>query len=513
MLIIFLTVVFGLIVNKFTKEHFFVERRKDVQKYIDNRQRGHFWWRRYKKYNSEVNYLNSVHTGNFFGTDNNNLLILNRCIGHAGLWGASNMYQLRYRLNRYIFNRAPFPYQVDIFDVKSEKDIQEKIIKRMKEFYDKRIKKDSDGTKTLNGPVYVLLHNAPNKDNSKESRLLMYMLYPTYNKKGEFVFKNWENIKCNMEWLLNHWNHNNKCFINIGNSNLPGGCTNLNRPYKNSCTHGKSSRKYNYGMLYTVNTSSDAMKLIAGENAIKNTVNIHSHFSSMNYNSASRQFRNNCRRITRNPNKKVNSVPVKKYEDNRFLDIFFNKRYRRGNYARRVYTTTRNRYVHTNRYGDKYRYFKLYNPSRYAIKLYSDNNLKGAVRYLVGKNTKTPQKLVVPSGWRGQQLSYKIILRKNVPKQTPKGNVMNIWNDNSRRPYVTKSFSQGDYPFVDSFVKKGVGFCMHDKKSVFKLYEKPNFKGRSSAWVVDKRWSYGCVNPLPKRLYKNVGSIKIYPRK
>jgi uncharacterized protein YneF (UPF0154 family) len=49
LLIIFLTVVIGLIVNKFTKEHFFVEKRKDVQKYIDNRPRGNFWWDRYKK--------------------------------------------------------------------------------------------------------------------------------------------------------------------------------------------------------------------------------------------------------------------------------------------------------------------------------------------------------------------------------------------------------------------------------------------------------------------------------
>src|SRR6056300_283076 len=376
LLIIFLTVVIGLIVNKFTKEHFFVEKRKDVQKYIDNRPRGNFGYNRYKKYNSEVNYLNSVHTGNFFGIDNN-LLTLNRCIRHGGWWGASDMYQLRYRLNRYYLNRKPFPYQVDIFDVNSEKDIEEKIVKRMKEFYDKSIKKDSDGTKTLNGPVYVLLHNAPNKDTSKKSRLLMYILYPTYNKKGEFVFKNWENVRCNMEWLLNHWHHRGKCYTNIGNSNLPGGCTNLNKPYRNRC-----GRNLTYGMLYTVNTSSDALKVIAGENAIKNTVNIHSHFLSRvrPYD----QFTYNCSRINKNPIKKVNSVPVQKYVDDRLVDVIYNRYYNRRTYAARRYTYQR--YYDRNSSGNRYKYFILHNPSKFAIKLYSDNNLRGAVKYLVGRN-------------------------------------------------------------------------------------------------------------------------------
>jgi hypothetical protein len=512
LLIIFLTVVIGLIVNKFTKEHFFVETRKDVQKYIDNKPIGNFWWDRYEKYNSEVNYLNDVHTSKFFGIDND-LLILNRCIRHDSSVVPSDMYQLKDWLNVNYLNSTLFPHQVDIFDVNSEKDIQEKIIKLMKEFYDKSIKKDSDGTKTLNGPVYVLLHNAPNKDTSKKSRLLMYILYPTYNKKGEFVFKNWENVRCNMEPLLNHWHHQNECYTNIGNSNLPGGCTNLNKPYKNRCDDNLI-----YGMLYTVNTSSDALKVIAGENAIKNTVNIHSHFLSSVRPYG--QFTNNCSRINKNPNKKVNSVPVQKYVDDRFLDVFYNSRYSQSVDFRRIYTTTPNRDDDTNSNGDIYNYFILYNPSKFAIKLYSDNNLRGAVKYLVGNNTNTPQKLEVPSDWKGQQLSYRIIPRKNVPKQTrtAKRNVVNIkydipFSSNGRTfSYQWKSYPQGEWPFAQGIGKKMTGFCIHDKKSVIRLYEKPNFKGRSYGVVVGGPWSYGCIVRIPKPWYKNVGSFKIYPK-
>jgi len=491
LLIIFLTVVIGLIVNKFTKEHFFVERRKDVQKYIDNRPRGNFWWDRYKKYNSEVNYLNDVHTSNFFGKDND-LLILNRCIRRGGWRRASNMYQLKDRFNRYL-NRKPFFYQFNIFDVNSEKDIQEKIIKRMKEFYDKRIKKDSDGTKTLNGPVYVLLHNAPNKDTSKKSRLLMYILYPTYNKKGEFVFKNWENVRCNMEWLLNHWHHRGKCYTNIGNSNLPGGCTNLNKPYKNRC-----GRNLTYGMLYTVNTSSDALKVIAGKNAIKNTVNIHSHFLSRVR--PKKEFRNNCRRINKNPNKKVNSVPVQKYVDDRLVDVFYYPDNSRRTYVRRKYT--HQRYDDKNSNDNIYKYFILHNPSKFAIKLYSDNNLKGNVRYLVGRNTNTPQKLEVPNHWKGKILSYEIIPRKDVPKY-----VVNIKIDNRWIPHP-----QSEWPFADGIGKAITDICIYDKKSVIRLYEKPNFKGRSYPLAVGAR-SYRCTGESSRYWWhKNVGSFKIYPR-
>jgi hypothetical protein len=110
--------------------------------------------------------------------------------------------------------------------------------------------------------------------------------------------------------------------------------------------------------------------------------------------------------------------------------------------------------------------------------------------------------------WKGQILSYRIIPRKNVPKQTrtAKRNVVNIKIDNRWIPYP-----QGEWPFADGFGKAITDICIHDKKSVIRLYEKPNFKGRSYGIVVGA-WSYGCTGESSRYWWhKNVGSFKIYP--
>ena len=272
-ILIIITSITYLLYNKYTKEGFLSDIvREDVNSYMNNKP---IKDSRFSKYSSEYKHLHNVHTDKFFGVDND-LLIMNRCISYAGVDSDKLREDLKMKLQM-----SPMAFQVDEFYVNSKNTIDKRIINLIKQFYDKKVNilRYKNADEILNGPIYVLLFNAPyvgnidanceettttvqsnfhnrfskykvkpgvsyqvdsrcknSKQNlDRDTKLLMFILYPTYNKDGKFVFKNWDNIKCNMQSILSTFEHNDSCFIGVNKTNLPGGCLNTKAPYKTEC--------------------------------------------------------------------------------------------------------------------------------------------------------------------------------------------------------------------------------------------------------------------------------------
>lgn len=238
---------------------------------------------------AEREYLKSTY-GNKITNLEGDLLIMSRC--------------LKYKLNTepdkfksYLdteMNRLIFPYQSVSFSIGSYTDIETKVLEQLKIFYTK------NKLEILNGPIYVLLFQAPylrlitencktepisvqfnyhknynntghfidgNQDcsslpsdvNRNTTHVLMYVLYPTYNKKGKFVYKNWSNIKCNMQTILKQFHYDPSCFIKCKDSDKACGCLNSDKPYKSRCLGDNGSNQfdnnlYNHGILYLINS-------------------------------------------------------------------------------------------------------------------------------------------------------------------------------------------------------------------------------------------------------------------
>jgi len=248
--------------------------------------------------NAEKAYLKSTY-GDRITNLEGDLLIMSRC--------------LKYKVNtkpddfkKFLdneMNKLIFPYQSLSFSIGTFADVETKVLEKLKEFYKK------NKLEILNGPVYVLVFQAPylrlitenckaepmsvqfnyhnNYNNvgyfiggnsscdslrsniyTNKTHILMYLLYPTYNKKGKFVYKNWENIKCNMQSILKQFHYDPSCFVKCKDTDKACGCLNSDKPYKARClgdngVYKMDNNLYNHGILYLIN-SEKASSLVNG---------------------------------------------------------------------------------------------------------------------------------------------------------------------------------------------------------------------------------------------------------
>ena len=176
----------------------------------------------------------------------------------------------------------------------------------IEDFIYKQLNKFSKKSNKLYGPVYVLMSQAPfirnidddckitnlyiqynysNDEFKNQSRLIthsndidiiekckskidmvnnrkmsvrIYICLPTYNKKGQFIYRSWENIKCNMKELLKYRNKDKYCYMNCIGSDISCGCMSQNRPYKSRCLGDNAtldSNHYTYANLFLLNTN------------------------------------------------------------------------------------------------------------------------------------------------------------------------------------------------------------------------------------------------------------------
>jgi len=281
--------------------------------------------------NAERRYLNATYGYNI-PTLGDDLLIMSRCLKYK-LNGRPDTFKNNLTSE---FNNLVFPYQFVGFEITSYIDIETKVVELLKKFYTRY------NLETLNGPIYVLLFQAPylrlvtdecnvepmsvqfnyhgiyknqgyyiggktdcpflsKKIYNNKTYVEMYILYPTYNKKGKFVYKNWENIKCNMQSLLKQFHHDASCFIKCKESKKACGCLNSDKPYKARCVgdNGKNNLNkdmYNHGILYMVN-SGKASRLVHG-NFFGENVKIESYDYQINT--------RRCNNITNNPSPLLN---------------------------------------------------------------------------------------------------------------------------------------------------------------------------------------------------------------
>lgn len=230
---------------------------------------------------AENNYINDIYVDKMYGLDND-LIITDRCI-KMKLEG--NPDNFKKNLNNKL-DKLSFPYRMHETYTYDYSDLEAHIIQQIKEFYSQH------NLEIINGPIYVLLFQAPylrdidskcnvinknvqyndyykkyndisynvEKNNCnlpidiRKTYVLMYILFPTYNKKGQFVYQNWDNIKCNMSDLLKYFQHDKGCFIKCkGSNNKICGCLNTDTPYKARCTGDNIVKeKYIYQAPYQV---------------------------------------------------------------------------------------------------------------------------------------------------------------------------------------------------------------------------------------------------------------------
>ena len=109
---------------------------------------------------------------------------------------------------------------------------------------------------------YTSISNECKEPNVESSMsIYLYLLFPTYNKQAQFVYRSWENIKCHLSDLLVHRSKEYPCFLNcMKNPNMMCGCINQDVPYKSTCLGDTEqglmdSIQYNYWNLFIINTS------------------------------------------------------------------------------------------------------------------------------------------------------------------------------------------------------------------------------------------------------------------
>lgn len=199
-------------------------------------------------------------------------------------------------LNKWI-STAKFPIIEGKLLVNRYSEIEDFIYEKLKQFPKK--------TKKIYGPVYILISQAPyirnihddcKVDNlyiqfnysynqfKNQSRIItyntdkdipkickntihstrnqkmsvrIYICLPTYNKKGQFVYRSWENVKCNMKELLKYRNKDKYCFLNCVDSDISCGCMSQDTPYKSRCLGDNEKlddKHYTYANLFLLNT-------------------------------------------------------------------------------------------------------------------------------------------------------------------------------------------------------------------------------------------------------------------
>jgi len=240
----------------------------------------------YRKNINEIEYYKEIY-GDSLQDFEKTLLHMNRCIKIP-------FEEMENFTNNIVLN-ATFPILSKKFTIDSYSDIEAYILNSLQSFNKK--------TEKIHGPIYVLISQAPfiqvinnncdaksvfiqfNYDNdifnnksklvtfdknittecndvikekqSQKMSVIVYILLPTYNKNGNFVYRSWENIKCNMKDLLKYRNKDKYCFMECVNSTIPCGCMSQDEPYLSRCLGDNSTfnnSHYTYANLFLLNT-------------------------------------------------------------------------------------------------------------------------------------------------------------------------------------------------------------------------------------------------------------------
>ena len=229
----------------------------------------------------------------------NQLLIMDRCLkfkieGDDLTTFDRNMEKL--------FKNVVFPVKKEFFEITHFAEVETRIMQHLQSFY------SQNSLKQLNGPIYALIFQAPylriiekdcnvrpinvqynvkayenlsysigyEKTTSGPSveekctgrirevernkvSILLYLLFPTYDKSNKFVYRNWDNIQCNMRSLIDKRSFDGPCFMKCyeQGQNKTCGCLNQKEPYEATClSDDKNDRtRYNYGNMYLINTA------------------------------------------------------------------------------------------------------------------------------------------------------------------------------------------------------------------------------------------------------------------
>lgn len=200
-------------------------------------------------------------------------------------------------MNKWV-SSAKFPIIEGRLEINTYNEIENFIYEQLKKFPKK--------TNQLYGPVYILMSQAPyirnidddckitnlyiqynysNDNFNNQSRLIthsdnteviekckdtindirnqkmfvhIYICLPTYNRNGEFVYRSWENIKCNMKDILKYRNKDKYCYMHCVGSDVACGCMSQDKPYISRCLGDNDkldSTHYTYANLFLLNTN------------------------------------------------------------------------------------------------------------------------------------------------------------------------------------------------------------------------------------------------------------------
>lgn len=259
----------------------------------------------YQSSNTETNYLKNLSIKPL-GFEKQ-LLIMDRCLKFKIEGSDLKEFDRNIEL---LFKNVVFPVKKDSFEITHFAEVETRIMQHLQRFY------SQNNLKQLNGPIYALIFQAPylrvidndcnvrpltvqynikayqntsysityeqdgleqstetkcigrtNEINRQKVRILLYLLFPTYNKSNQFVYRNWENIQCNMRNLIDKRSNEGPCFMKCyeQGDNKTCGCLNQTEPYEATClSDDKNDRTlYNYGNLYLIN-SEEASRRVNG---------------------------------------------------------------------------------------------------------------------------------------------------------------------------------------------------------------------------------------------------------
>ena len=142
--------------------------------------------------------------------------------------------------------------------------------------------------------THVKCQNVINNTKTNKTRVVVYILYPAYTKQYKLKYLNWDNIKCNMQTLLNQRHFDDKCFMKCKDSaQKVCGCLNTNKPYNSTCVD-TSGDLVNFGILYLINGNEASRR-------VKGTFNTSFFGDTSSIQPVGTIDQTYCNRITQNP--------------------------------------------------------------------------------------------------------------------------------------------------------------------------------------------------------------------
>lgn len=260
----------------------------------------------YQSSSGETNYLKTLSSKPL--PFEQQLLVMDRCLKFKIEGNDLKAFDRNMEL---LFKDVVFPVMKDSFEVTHYAELETRIMQNLQRVYSK------NSLKQLNGPIYALIFQAPylriiEKDckvrslniqynvkayentsysigyektkpnelsveencigrigevNRQKVNVLVYLLFPTYNKSYKFVYRNWDNIQCNMRSIIDKRSFEGPCFLKCyeQGENKTCGCLNQDEPYKATCLSDNKNdlTRYNYGNLYLIN-SEEASRRVNG---------------------------------------------------------------------------------------------------------------------------------------------------------------------------------------------------------------------------------------------------------